>query len=316
MLTEPPALPAYPDETLAGLAPEQLIELLIRDEDRVPRNAIDRCAVHGDAMVERLTTIDDDRAWGSDVLPGEWWLLLHAAMILGLIASESAGLLLVRLMRRMSVAEEGNLQDWLSGYWPALFANKPRPAVEATRKLAEDRALDWYIRCQAVDVVIDAAQRESGEALDRALDWLATSAGDESDDWNLRLSAGNTLLEFPRERHRSLLADLAARQTGFGVHFSAQDVEHAYAKRRDEANWKRHGDPWRFYAPGAIAARQDRWAEEDERERDAFADDDDFPFPESYVPYVRLTEKVGRNDPCPCGSGKKYKRCCLLKEQA
>jgi hypothetical protein len=20
--------------------------------------------------------------------------------------------------------------------------------------------------------------------------------------------------------------------------------------------------------------------------------------------------KVGRNDPCPCGSGKKYKRCC------
>jgi preprotein translocase subunit SecA len=25
---------------------------------------------------------------------------------------------------------------------------------------------------------------------------------------------------------------------------------------------------------------------------------------------VRKTEKVGRNDPCPCGSGKKYKKCC------
>ena len=23
-------------------------------------------------------------------------------------------------------------------------------------------------------------------------------------------------------------------------------------------------------------------------------------------------KKVGRNDPCPCGSGKKYKKCCLL----
>ena len=23
--------------------------------------------------------------------------------------------------------------------------------------------------------------------------------------------------------------------------------------------------------------------------------------------------KVGRNDPCPCGSGKKYKKCCLRK---
>ena len=30
---------------------------------------------------------------------------------------------------------------------------------------------------------------------------------------------------------------------------------------------------------------------------------------------VRLAEaKVGRNDPCPCGSGKKYKKCCAAKE--
>ncbi len=27
-------------------------------------------------------------------------------------------------------------------------------------------------------------------------------------------------------------------------------------------------------------------------------------------PYVREQPKVGRNDPCPCGSGKKYKKCC------
>ncbi|MEA3369280.1 MAG: preprotein translocase subunit SecA [Candidatus Ratteibacteria bacterium] len=27
-------------------------------------------------------------------------------------------------------------------------------------------------------------------------------------------------------------------------------------------------------------------------------------------PYKRKGEKVGRNDPCPCGSGKKYKKCC------
>ncbi len=28
-------------------------------------------------------------------------------------------------------------------------------------------------------------------------------------------------------------------------------------------------------------------------------------------PFIRDTEKAGRNDPCPCGSGKKYKKCCL-----
>jgi len=25
--------------------------------------------------------------------------------------------------------------------------------------------------------------------------------------------------------------------------------------------------------------------------------------------------KVGRNDPCPCGSGKKFKKCCMAKQQ-
>jgi len=30
----------------------------------------------------------------------------------------------------------------------------------------------------------------------------------------------------------------------------------------------------------------------------------------------RVPEKVGRNDPCPCGSGKKYKHCCLREAHA
>ena len=28
------------------------------------------------------------------------------------------------------------------------------------------------------------------------------------------------------------------------------------------------------------------------------------------MPLLRTTPKVGRNDPCPCGSGKKFKKCC------
>lgn len=28
---------------------------------------------------------------------------------------------------------------------------------------------------------------------------------------------------------------------------------------------------------------------------------------------IRVEKKIGRNDPCPCGSGKKYKQCCLNK---
>ena len=33
--------------------------------------------------------------------------------------------------------------------------------------------------------------------------------------------------------------------------------------------------------------------------------------PPTSPPHKRRTPRVGRNDPCPCGSGKKYKKCCL-----
>lgn len=44
-------------------------------------------------------------------------------------------------------------------------------------------------------------------------------------------------------------------------------------------------------------------------------DDRDEPSPmsQSFAPtsgYRRPEPKIGRNDPCPCGSGKKYKKCC------
>lgn len=31
--------------------------------------------------------------------------------------------------------------------------------------------------------------------------------------------------------------------------------------------------------------------------------------------YIETSEKVGRNDECPCGSGKKYKKCCAVSAQ-
>jgi SEC-C motif-containing protein len=32
--------------------------------------------------------------------------------------------------------------------------------------------------------------------------------------------------------------------------------------------------------------------------------------PPAITPHLRPGPKIGRNDPCPCGSGKKFKKCC------
>ena len=31
-----------------------------------------------------------------------------------------------------------------------------------------------------------------------------------------------------------------------------------------------------------------------------------------FIPYSNPNKNIGRNDPCPCGSGKKYKKCCRI----
>lgn len=50
--------------------------------------------------------------------------------------------------------------------------------------------------------------------------------------------------------------------------------------------------------------------EERKKQRDALVSDDDAPIQDAPVEQAKSGEAVGRNDPCPCGSGKKYKKCC------
>ena len=35
--------------------------------------------------------------------------------------------------------------------------------------------------------------------------------------------------------------------------------------------------------------------------------------PSAIEPIRNRNERVGRNDPCPCGSGKKFKNCCMKR---
>ena len=59
------------------------------------------------------------------------------------------------------------------------------------------------------------------------------------------------------------------------------------------------GRAYRYFA----AARREN---AEEMYEEPFEDVDEY-YPETFV---RAEPKVGRNEPCPCGSGKKYKKCC------
>lgn len=58
-----------------------------------------------------------------------------------------------------------------------------------------------------------------------------------------------------------------------------------------------------------FSKRFERREERKKRETEV-VDPDAPPIPDVPVEQIKAEDHPGRNDPCPCGSGKKFKKCC------
>lgn len=65
------------------------------------------------------------------------------------------------------------------------------------------------------------------------------------------------------------------------------------------ANYTQDGKTYRHHERATFVKENNQWYFEDGE-------------PNKPKPFVRDAPKTGRNDPCPCGSGKKYKKCCMV----
>jgi len=59
-----------------------------------------------------------------------------------------------------------------------------------------------------------------------------------------------------------------------------------------------------------LGSRFDRRRENEARYKAGLPGEDEAPLPKPVEPIKVDGRDVGRNDPCPCGSGRKYKKCC------
>ncbi len=297
-----------------------LIEALVRDEDRVTRERIEECARRGAAMVEALADVvgeaaDWDAHFNDPDEDGWWWLRHHAAHILGLMEDEAAGMLLVDLMRWLANAADDELVEWLSGKWPVFFRNKPASVLRALEALAFEYHDEPWLRPEMLLVLLKLAAQAG--ALERELDKIAEWLQGPDHDPLARSVAASVLLEFPREAYRPLLESVATEGAAAERTFDLNEVEWSFA-HRESRDLAIDTDVWAFYSPAEIEQRQQRWAQEDAEFAASYGgefdgmDETDFLVEE---PYRRELPKVGRNEPCPCGSGRKFKKCCLGTEQ-
>lgn len=84
-------------------------------------------------------------------------------------------------------------------------------------------------------------------------------------------------------------------------------VSNSIERRKTKLHYEKQFDNYKHIMKTIFDIEEDEYEEYDDWDNDYY---DDYEIQE---PYVREEPKIGRNDPCPCGSGKKYKKCCGKK---
>lgn len=176
-------------------------------------------------------------------------------------------------------------------------------AEEIVELLTDGEEVDWIVD-QVLPAAAEADLREMGQALAEIAAAVAPApasgaeepaAVEEVDLFLQALPAGvdvQQVEDLLRSPQGALLAD-----------FSAFCQERGFEDEGDEAATSE-----------AVMELHEEWLQTPrpalEGEKPAAVLEGGRLFPSKVEPFRRQTPKVGRNDPCPCGSGQKFKRCC------
>jgi SEC-C motif len=316
---------------------DELIDLLIQEEDRVTLEHIQELIARPDAIEPLRRILLDQRYW-RDTETRQWWVEYHAFTIL---SATSKPELLPDVVNALVLAYETDY-DWISGISSVAISSFGEPAVEPlmrfVREYRDSLQDKWYvssIRSRLVNALTHIALKHP-PLRDKVTDFLCSLVTDpsETEPDFLGLIVDKPLL---LNRERGMAAARDAYERNAVDEMIQGDFDEMVGHVDDGGgllDWESADDLFEFYQPDAIAQRQQRWkkeredrekwaAEEREKELARVARPLRPPSRPEPAPYVVpdgysqtetgalvRQEKTGRNDPCPCGSGKKYKKCC------
>lgn len=245
-----------------------------------------------------------------------------------LILTESEG-----FMTSERDASPENFADWILSLFPVAikpedlkpFAGKPEDAAEFVFKMVEEA---YEIKCsmENPEALSSMERYVLLHCIDTEWQQYLRSMDELRDAVRLRAyGQRDPLVEYKREAF-TMFEELMSRikvtiSSGvFRASTSLESMQNFMARmRRPRRVQTSHAEVSLLAKPAADSKQ------EAQRETDTFnkaleraeAANKAVPKPADGMPaqpIVRDLQKVGRNDPCPCGSGKKYKKCCGANE--
>lgn len=241
----------------------------------------------GPAAVPELLALLDDEQLALTMAPGGGYVPIHAATLLAELKPLEA---IAPMLRLLGEGEPDSiLHDTVARCLPAWGAAVLEPALRAL-----DEAPNADVRSALLDTLAKLGVRD-----ERVFAALLEELGD-----SVALAA-NHLSDYGDER---AIAHLERAAEALDVGDDGED--HLVGPGRDVIELHAAVERLGGTPSASLSAKLERVRQA----RQAFFAK--FAALRGGEPKAPAKAKVGRNDPCPCGSGKKYKKCCWLKDRA
>jgi hypothetical protein len=304
----------------AEMTTAELIDLLFKEEDRATLEHARELMTRGEEAARPLREILANEDYWYEGQGGDYWIVVHAINILGATRDEQALPLLIEMVPHAYFSNHEAAVEVL----PAALGNYGETAVEPYMKFIREYRGAYhdnpdFAHCRHTVSAAMARIALRDEAVrPRVADFVIGLFADPLEDDRIFLSFGSghpVALDKEPGKERSLKAVRAAYERGVisqEMNGSFKEFTRMVKERRPGLFNDLSSDLFDFYSPEEIRRRQKERAER--REDDPYRIDAKPLVPAGYTVAegggLQRTEKVGRNDPCPCGSGKKYKKCC------
>jgi hypothetical protein len=279
-----------------GMPIEELINEFISSELRVPIPLVKEICNRPDSVPYLARIIEGDIYWEIGG-PGDAWSPIHALHLLGGIKTTEALHVLITTLRDYGE----DIGDWLLESMPSILANFGPSAIEPLKEVMLDDRLDGFVRgaVSSALVVIAHNHSECRESIIKLFRQIIRDADvRETGDYDMFI----TLLvdDLAQFKDQGAVEEIKLAFTKGLVDESYIDlveVKRIYDMPDEDMHYHSHDwDPIDHFSRENIEYLYKRhYGTKKNQIKDK-------------------KKKIGRNDPCPCGSGKKYKKCCLRKD--
>ena len=287
----------------------EILRRLERNEGRFARQAVQEATARRDEITPELLRIleqvaDDPQRFASQP---DYMALSYAMFLLALFRERRAYPLLVRIFSAPGELPFDLVGDVVTEDLDSILASVSGADTSGMAALIENEQANEYVRSAALRslvILVGCGQRSRDEVMAYFAGLFRRLERTPSAVWNSLVSRCADLC--PEE----VLDEIRQACEDGLVEPRWSNVEEAMAGGKEQALQRLSRS--RHLVITDVAAEMEWWAcfhKDSERAR-ARALDRRYPWPGVRAPVQPAKPKVGRNDPCPCGSGKKFKKCC------